>query len=63
MSTLTVAEATAPARAPERTVPATSTFAGIMRGEWIKLLSLRSTWWTLGLTVTVIDSDGLSPWQ
>lgn len=30
------------------------TFPGIMRGEWIKLLSLRSTWWTLGLTVVLM---------
>lgn len=25
-----------------------------MRAEWIKLLSLRSTWWTLGMTVAVM---------
>jgi ABC-2 type transport system permease protein len=25
-----------------------------MRGEWIKLLSLRSTWWTLGSSVAVM---------
>ncbi|TRW47102.1 ABC transporter permease subunit [Georgenia yuyongxinii] len=30
------------------------TFPGVMRGEWIKLLSLRSTWWVLGMTVAVI---------
>jgi ABC-2 type transport system permease protein len=35
-------------------VRASLTFAGVMRGEWIKLLSLRSTWWTLGITVALI---------
>ncbi|MFC7404914.1 ABC transporter permease subunit [Georgenia alba] len=29
-------------------------FSGVMRGEWIKLFSLRSTWWTLGITVLVM---------
>ncbi|MCK6212270.1 ABC transporter permease subunit [Georgenia sp. EYE_87] len=29
-------------------------FLGVMRGEWIKLLSLRSTWWTMGITVAVM---------
>ncbi|WP_324650249.1 ABC transporter permease [Georgenia sp. H159] len=28
-------------------------FGGVLRGEWIKLLSLRSTWWTLAMTVAV----------
>lgn len=27
------------------------TFAHLLRSEWIKLTTLRSTWWTLGLTV------------
>lgn len=30
------------------------TFLGVMKGEWIKLLSLRSTWWTMGITVAVM---------
>jgi ABC-2 type transport system permease protein len=54
MNVLTIAEAPTPARAPERAVHATLTFPGVMRAEWIKLLSLRSTWWTLGLTVAVM---------
>ncbi|TRW46052.1 ABC transporter permease subunit [Georgenia yuyongxinii] len=29
-------------------------FPGVLRGEWIKLLSLRSTWWTLGLTIVLM---------
>ncbi|GAA4422001.1 ABC transporter permease [Georgenia halophila] len=35
-------------------VDARLTFAGVMKGEWIKLASLRSTWWTLGITVVVM---------
>lgn len=31
-----------------------STFVGVMRGEWVKLLSLRSTWWTLAATVVLM---------
>lgn len=27
------------------------TFGGILRSEWLKLFSLRSTWWSLGITV------------
>ncbi len=37
-----------------------STFAGVMRGEWIKLLSLRSTWWTLGTTVALMTLVSLA---
>lgn len=55
MSTLT---ATPPAGAPAFT-PTTSAIRGserlsfgrLVASEWIKLVSLRSTWWTLGLTV------------
>ena len=36
------------------------TFPGVMRGEWIKLLSLRSTWWTLGITVVLMTLIGLA---
>ena len=57
MSTLTVAPpttahaATPPAAAQVHPNP---TFGGTMRGEWIKLLSLRSTWWALTSTAAVI---------
>ena len=37
-----------------RTTDARRTFVGVMRGEWIKLLSLRSTWWVLGSTAGVM---------
>lgn len=43
---LTTADATPPT--------VRSAFAGVMRGEWVKLLSLRSTWWTLGATVVLM---------
>src|SRR5215216_7270281 len=36
------------------------TFAGVMRGEWIKLLSLRSTWWALASTAAVITLAALA---
>lgn len=48
---------------PDRAIPtafispapaAHRTFAGIMRGEWIKLLSLRSTWWILASTAALM---------
>lgn len=55
MSTLTV-DPTATTRAA--TAPSTavvhSTFAGIMRGEWIKVLSLRSTWWAMTSTAALM---------
>ncbi|RPF27079.1 ABC transporter permease subunit [Georgenia muralis] len=35
-------------------VHAELSFAGVVRGEWIKLLSLRSTWWTLATTVALM---------
>ena len=48
MSTLAVdPTATTRATTAPSTAEVNSTFAGIMRGEWIKLLSLRSTWWAL----------------
>ena len=55
-TTTTTTTPAAPAR-PQTHRPAVDarlTFAGVMRGEWIKLLSLRSTWWTLGITVAVM---------
>ena len=36
------------------------TFAGVVRGEWIKLLSLRSTWWALASTAAVIPLAALA---
>jgi len=36
------------------------TFAGVVRGEWIKLLSLRSTWWALASTAAVITLAALA---
>ena len=61
---MTTLATTAPARAATTTtrpdVPARSTFAGIMRGEWIKLLSLRSTWWTLGVTAALMPLVSLA---
>jgi ABC-2 type transport system permease protein len=40
--------------------PARLSFVGVMKGEWIKLLSLRSTWWTMGITVAVMTLLGLA---
>ena len=66
MSTLaTVPPAAAPNAAavagPDtRAVPAHSTFAGVMRGEWIKLLSLRSTWWALASTAALMTLVSLA---
>lgn len=54
MSTLVAAPEVLPVRATRPTVHARRTFAGVWRGEWIKLLSLRSTWWVLGATVAVM---------
>ena len=39
---------------PTSDVHAELSFAGVVRGEWIKLLSLRSTWWTLAITVALM---------
>jgi len=59
MSTIAVpAEATVPVTQP--TVLARPTFLGILRGEWTKLLSLRSTWWVLGATVVLITGVSLA---
>lgn len=47
--------ATAPARpAHEDDQSIRLTFAHLVRAEWIKLWSLRSTYWTLGVTVVVM---------
>ncbi len=59
MSTILAApEASAPVSRP--VVAARLTFLGVLRGEWAKLLSLRSTWWVLGATVVVITGISLA---
>jgi ABC-2 type transport system permease protein len=60
MSTIT---ATADAVHPPVARPAVNarpSFLGILRGEWRKLLSLRSTWWVLGATVVLITGVSLA---
>ncbi|MCB7137089.1 ABC transporter permease subunit [Cellulosimicrobium marinum] len=53
MSTTTLAPgATGPTAT--RTSPYRLTFGHVLRSEWIKFRSLRSTWWTLGITVVVM---------
>lgn len=70
MSTVTAPPAapdTAPPTAPSTTTalrgtgfPATVTGTGIVRSEWIKLRSLRSTWWTLlGAVVAMVGLGAL----
>lgn len=58
MSTLTSTRPSIPETTVSGTVAAPprahSTFLGVMRGEWVKLLSLRSTWWTLAATVVLM---------
>lgn len=61
MSTLTADPPTTSRTAfPAATAEVHSTFAGIMRGEWIKLLSLCSTWWALIATATIISLVSLA---
>jgi ABC-2 type transport system permease protein len=45
---------------PRPAVPARPSFLGILRGEWIKLLSLRSTWWIVAATVVLITGIALA---
>jgi len=60
MSTVTTAATTgADQRLADPSVPARLTFAGVVRAEWIKLFSLRSTWWTLGLTIVLMAGFAL----
>ena len=55
MSTLTAdPPTTSHAATPPAAAQVQPTFAGVVRGEWIKLLSLRSTWWALASTAAVI---------
>jgi ABC-2 type transport system permease protein len=61
MSTLTVAPPTTPhAVTSPAAAEVHSTFAGIMRGEWIKLLSLRSTWWALASAAALMTLASLA---
>jgi ABC-2 type transport system permease protein len=55
MSTLT---ATPPATAVHRASPYRVTFPRLVLSEWIKLTSLRSTWWSLGIAAAL--SVGIS---
>lgn len=52
-ATLTDHRAPAPAPTPGA-VRARLTFAGVLRSEWIKVWSLRSTWWSVALTVALM---------
>jgi ABC-2 type transport system permease protein len=53
----TAPTSTAPASAaPAPTAPTHArgyTFAGVLRSEWIKLRSLRSTWWSFGIVLVM----------
>lgn len=52
-----VSPTTSPTAAGSRirpVIPAKLDFAGVLGAEWRKLFSLRSTWWTLGLTVVLM---------
>ena len=61
MSTLTADPPTAShAATPPAAAQVQPTFAGVVRGEWIKLLSLRSTWWALTCTAAVITLASLA---
>ncbi|NEM06631.1 ABC transporter permease subunit [Geodermatophilus normandii] len=62
MSTTVAVAVAAPVPAPavRATVSARPTFLGILRGELIKLLSLRSTWWTLAATVLLMTGVSLA---
>lgn len=43
-----------PVRQVRPVIPAKLDFAGVLAAEWRKLFSLRSTWWTLGLTIVLM---------
>jgi len=51
---------TSHAATPPAAAQVQPTFAGVVRGEWIKLLSLRSTWWALASTAAVITLVALA---
>jgi len=58
----TTATAPEPVRtpSPRPAAPARPSFLGILRGEWIKLLSLRSTWWIVAATIALITGISLA---
>lgn len=58
--TTTVAAAKAPSPVSRPILRARLTFLGVLRGEWTKLLSLRSTWWVLAATVVLITGISLA---
>jgi len=60
MSTTVAAPTTDRGPAFRAAVPAHATFAGTLRGEWITLLSLRSTWWVLAATIALITGISLA---
>jgi len=60
MSATIAVDTTAPVRPARATVRAHPTFLGILRGEVVKLLSLRSTWWSLGATVLLMTGVSLA---
>jgi len=61
MSTLTAdPPTTTRAAAAPSTAEVNTTVAGILRGEWIKLLSLRSTWWALASTAALMTLASLA---
>jgi ABC-2 type transport system permease protein len=60
MSTTVTAAEPVRTPSPRSVVPARPSFLGILRGEWIKLLSLRSTWWVLAATVVLITGISLA---
>jgi ABC-2 type transport system permease protein len=60
MSTIAASPTTVPPAAIPSAVTARPSFLGILRGEWIKLLALRSTWWVLSATVVLITGVSLA---
>ena len=60
MSTTVTAPAPVRTPPPRPVLPARPSFVGVLRGEWIKLLSLRSTWWILAVTIALITGISLA---
>src|SRR3954467_13082896 len=60
MITLTPDPPTTSPAAPPAAAQVQPTFPGVVRGEWIKLLSLRSTWWALASTAAVTTLAALA---
>ena len=60
MSTIAATPIAVPAPVLQPVITARPTFLGILRGEWIKMLSLRSTWWTLTATIAPITGVSLA---